>query len=344
MKGEEIKLIRPINKFGNITKLDKTDLTSINSNIFKDFGNKTTLQFDKLNKELFNTLKLIPAFSEFFDKSKQNYKNFEIVFPKGVLEKLKSGEYLLNKKKGTDEFLTFIKDKKTNNIVKQLSLKEISNSEKLKNIRPSLHNMAVMQSLNQITNKLEEIEKKLSEIHKEFNNDRIGLIQYGYNMYLGSIQMENLENKRQSLFSANKSLNDGRSQLIQSAKRRIANTEVGFFNSMFNSIKSPLTHRKNQKESIKEFIKEIFYIQRSSQIILTIHQELNEPKALIQSLATYYDFMTYINDEKIVFKLNEWESSELKWDDISKTIIKSIEQIPDYNRIENSEYILNINK
>lgn len=40
--------------------------------------------------------------------------------------------------------------------------------------------MAVMNSLNQLSNQLEHIEKKLADIHKEFNNDRIGKIQAGY--------------------------------------------------------------------------------------------------------------------------------------------------------------------
>ena len=65
---------------------------------------------------------------EFIDKSNKNYKDFEVVFPKGILKKLKSGEYLLNKKSGTDEFLAFVKDKKTNNIVSSYENPEDINS------------------------------------------------------------------------------------------------------------------------------------------------------------------------------------------------------------------------
>jgi hypothetical protein len=232
---------------------------------------------------------------------------------------LKSGEYLLNKKSGTDEFLAFVKDKKTNNIVKQLRLKEITNSEKLNNLLPSLQNMAVMNSLNQLSNQLEHIEKKLADIHKEFNN------------------------REKALFSAHTSLNEGRSQLIESAKQRLSNIEVGFWKSLFLEIKA-WNYKKTQEENIKEFIKEVFYIQRSSQIILSIYQELNEPQSLIQSLAPLKDFMEYINDDSRVFKINEWESSNNDWKQISNSSLTAIRSIPSYNEIENAEINIKIDK
>ena len=339
----EIKMYRPIQKTANVAKLNHSDLTNVYSNIFEDFKTKTTNDFDTANNFVLNFLKQIPSFSEFIDKSNKNYKDFEVVFPKGILKKLKSGEYLLNKKSGTDEFLAFVKDKKTNNIVKQLRLKEITNSEKLNNLLPSLQNMAVMNSLNQLSNQLEHIEKKLADIHKEFNNDRIGKIQAGYSAYLDAIQMSNDSNREKALFSAHKSLNEGRSQLIESAKQRLSNIEVGFWKSLFLEIKA-WNYKKTQEENIKEFIKEVFYIQRSSQIILSIYQELNEPQSLIQSLAPLKDFMEYINDDSRVFKINEWESSNNDWKQISNSSLIAIKSIPSYSEIENAEINIQIDK
>ena len=339
----EIKINRPIQKTANIAKLNHSDLTNSYSNIFDVFKAQSANDFDIANNFVLNFLKQIPSFSEFIDKSNKNYKDFEVIFPKGVLKKLKSGEYILNKKSGTNEFLAFVKDKKTNNSIKQLRLKEISNSEKINNLLPSLQNMAVMNSLNQLSNQLEFIEKKLSDIHKEFNNDRIGKIQAGYIAYLDAIQMNNIDNKRQALFTAHKSLNEGRSQLIESVKQRINNIEVGFWKSLFLELKS-WNYKKSQEDNIKEFVKEVFYIQRSSQIILLIYQELNEPESIIQSLAPLKDIMEFINDESRVFKINEWESSNIDWKQISNSSINAIKNIPSYSEIENSEIIIQIDK
>ena len=80
--------------------------------------------------------------------------------------------------------------------------------------------------------------KKLTDIHKEFNNDPIGKIKAGYRAYLDAIQMSNENNKEKALFSAQKSLNEGRGQLIESAKQRLRNREVGFWKSLFFRNKS----------------------------------------------------------------------------------------------------------
>src|SRR5690606_22306933 len=191
-----IKLTYPIKTTANVAKLNNKDLTSAYSNIFTDFKNKASDDFQSANRTVFDILKQAPAFSEFIDKVGKSYKNYEVVFPKGVLKNLKSGEYIINKSKGSvDEFVTFVKDKKTGKMIKQLRLKDISSAEKLQNLTPSLQNMAVMQSLGQLSKQLESIEKKLAVIQKEFNNDRIGKIQAGYSAYLDAVQIENKDNR-----------------------------------------------------------------------------------------------------------------------------------------------------
>jgi len=336
-----IKLTNPIKNSANVAKLNHEDLTSAHSNIFSDFKNKASDDFQSANKTVFDILKQIPAFAEFIEKAGKNYKNYEVVFPKGVLQKLKSGEYILNRKKGVDEFLTFVKDKKTGKMIKQLRLREISDAEKLQNLIPSLHNMAVMQSLGQLSKQLESIEKKLAVIHKEFNNDRIGKIQAGYSAYLDAIQIENYENRNKALISAYKSLSEGRSQLIESAKNRITEIEIGWWNSLWKEL-TAWNYRKDQKENLQEFVKEVFYIQRSSQIILIIYQELNEHKAMVQSLAPLQDIMNFIKDDKIIYRLNEWDKSNINWKQMTSSSIKAIENIPNLNQIENSEIKLEI--
>lgn len=337
-----IRLTNQIKTTANVAKLNNKDLTSAYSNIFADFKNKASDDFESANRTVFDILKQVPAFSEFIDKVGKNYKNYEVVFPKGVLKKLKSGEYVLNKSKvAVDEFVTFIKDKKTGKMVTQLRLKDISSAEKLQNLTPSLQNMAVMQSLGQLSKQLESVEKKLAIIQKEFNNDRIGKIQAGYSAYLDAIQIEDKDNKNKALISAYKSLSEGRSQLIESSKSRLTEIETGWWNSLWMELKS-WNYRKDQKENLNEFVKEIFYIQRSSQIILTIYQELNEPKAMVQSLAPLQDMMNFINSEEVIYRLNEWDKSNINWKLMTSTSIKAIENIPDLNQIENSEIKLEL--
>lgn len=337
-----MKIIRPIKTSANVATLKNTDLTNNHSNIFVDFRHKNANSFDEINRSVFSVLRNVPAFVEFLNKFGENYKNFEVVFPKGVLEKLKSGEYIMNKKKDLDEFLAFVKDKKTGKMVTQLRLKDISNVEKLNNLAPSLQNMAVLNSISQLSKQLESIEKKLSTIHKEFNNDRIGKIQAGYSAYLDAIQIENIEVKNKALISAYKSISEGRSQLIESAKLRLTEIKTGFWTIFWKELRS-INYKNDIKESILEFKKEVFYIQRASQIILTIYQELKEPKAMVQSLAPLQDMMTFINHDFNVLKLNEWDKEEVNWKQMTSSSIAAIKRIPIIDAIGKSEITLQIN-
>ena len=136
-------------------------------------------------------------------------------------------------------------------------------------------------------------------------------------------------------------MSEGRSQLIESSKSRLTEIETGWWNSLWMELKS-WNYRKDQKENLNEFVKEIFYIQRSSQIILTIYQELNEPKAMVQSLAPLQDMMNFIKSEDVIYRLNEWDKSNINWKQMTTSSIKAIENIPDLNQIENSEIKLEI--
>jgi len=199
---KEIKLVRPINRTANITKLNISSLENLNQSFLKNFEDLSSEKINSNYTEIENILKSIPTFRDFFKNLKKNSLNYEVVFPDGVLEKLKSGELAIPKKKDLELCVSFIRDRESKKIVKQVMLKEISESEKLDNLTSSLQNMAILQSLNKITKILEQIEEKLSEIHKEFNNDRIGKIQSGYSRYLEAIQMIDSENKRSAFLKA----------------------------------------------------------------------------------------------------------------------------------------------
>ena len=220
-----------------------------------------------------------------------------------------------------------------------MRLREISELEKLEKLLPSLQNMAIMSSLNNLSTQLQAIEEKLSDVHKEFNNDRIGKIQAGYSTYLDALQMVDHNNRREALLLAHKSINEGRSQLIESAKERLEKINVGFFNNLLREITS-WNHKKSQEENLKTFITEVFYIQRSSQIILTIYNELNEGKAILQSLAPFKDFILHLNQHSE--KINEWGSSKNNWKEITNNTLRAIQNIPEYNELEEKDINIQI--
>lgn len=341
---KEIKLVRPINRTANITKLNISSLENLNQSFLKNFEDLSSEKINSNYTEIENILKSIPTFRDFFKNLKKNSLNYEVVFPDGVLEKLKSGELAIPKKKDLELCVSFIRDRESKKIVKQVMLKEISESEKLDNLTSSLQNMAILQSLNKITKILEQIEEKLSEIHKEFNNDRIGKIQSGYSRYLEAIQMIDSENKRSAFLKAIDNLDEGRRQLILSSKQKLSNLITGKWEVLIREFTSPSDFGKTQKNFINEIQSELFYIQMSSLVILAVYIELSEPNALIQSIAPYLDYLKELSSDSNIYKINEWGQENFIFRDAIQEIIKSIEKIPGYTQIDNSDYTLMLNQ
>lgn len=337
----EIILKRPIQTSADITKLNSADLSAQHSNIFDVFKNETSVNYDKYNSLLMNILMQSPTLADIINKLKENKNHFEVVFPEGFLEKIKNGELTLINSRDTDDYLPFIRDIKTNKIIKQVRIKEIPNPDLFKELLPSIQHMVVMSALNKLSNQLEQIEEKLTAIHKEFNNDRFGKINAGYSIYLEALQINNLDSKKATLMNALALLNEGRSQLIESSKQRLDNIKVGFWNSFIEEFKS-INYKKKQQENIKEFYREFFYIQRASQLILLVYNELNESDALLQSIAPLKDFMAYVNKDSQCYKLSEWETSNNDWKAITSSSLQAINNIPSYSQIEQAEINLQI--
>lgn len=335
-----IIISRPIKKSADVLTLSLSDLSSEHSHIFTAFQNGNHNRMHVGYTEMMKFLRKIPAFKEFHDSIPQNSKRFEVVFPKEILEKLKAGDLKLSKA-GSDEFLAMIRDKNNRRIVKHLRIKEVSDITELKNNIAALHNIAVMQALNQITAQLEAIERKLISIHKEFNNDRIGKIQSGYSLFLNALQIIDSPKKDQFLISAVGLLTEGRAQLIESTKNRMQSIQVGFWRSVFKEMKS-IDYLGSENENAKELIKEIVYIQRSSQIIMSAYGEINEPGAMIQSLAPLKDLFAFINDESRIDKLDGWDDSR-KWSDTFKKVNSAFDKIPAYADIQKKQITLEIN-
>ncbi|WP_329806423.1 hypothetical protein [Flavobacterium facile] len=339
----------PIKQSADIAKLGSNDLKNPNSTIFKNLNdyslNKNNNHFDKI----VDSLKFFPAFANLVTNINQPWQKFEVVFPKGILEKINSGELSFVKStKASDELVAFVRDNKTNSIAAQLRIKDISEAadiEKWNNISTSLQNIAVMQQLQTITKILERFEEQLTLIVQEFNNDRIGKIQSGYSDYLIALQTNDIQTKKNILTNALSKLTEGRSQLIESLKTKvnlISNKPTGFWSSFFGSLTS--WKYKEVNESIgNDIATNMFYIQRATQVIMAVKQELGEPSGMIQSLADYSDVINFMKKNKTIESLSEWHP-KINWSVAISTIQAKINQIPEFQKIKNSGIILNLNK
>lgn len=333
-----------IQKTSDIVKLQNNDLIGDSSNIFDLFLNKTSEKIDFNNKSLINFLMQVPAFKQFLESVPKFSKRFEVVISKDVIEKIKKKQYEFINTGNENEYFAFLRDSKTKKFIKQLKLKEISEIQNLPEHLQAASNVAIMQMLNQISLQLKSIEQKLILIHKEFNNDRIGKLQAGYSLYLDSKQMMNNDNKRLALINSVGLYIEGRAQLIESLKSRLENTEASVWKTFFKEISS-LNHKKFQEENIRELLKEFFYIQRASQLILLVYLELEELNSATQSLSPLRNILEDINKEQEISKIIEWDTSENDWQNSFKIMLEQFNKIDAFNETGNdSEITIEIKK
>lgn len=331
-------------KNADIVKLKGNQLTGNHSNIFEILNSDISKKTEINHNNCINILLRIPSFKQFYESIPKFTKRFEVVFPKDVYDKICNKEYEFISTLNENEYFAFLRDKNTKKIIKHLKIKELSEIENLPQNLQSLSNVAIMQMLNQISLQLKSIEEKIILIQKEFNNDRIGKLQAGHNLYLDSKQMINPENKRLALINSVSLFIEGRAQLSESLKSRLENTEVGFWNTFYKEV-TTINNKKFQEENIKELLKEFFFIQRSSQLILLVYLELEELNAAMQSIAPIFEILEHINKEEEIHKIIEWDKSKNDWKLSFKGILDQFYKLEEYNEIENkNEIIIEIKK
>lgn len=334
----------PIKVNSDITKINQEDFKDSKLNLLKDINQNNSKRYSAGKNVLMNMIYSSPTIIDFINKTENIGKKYELVFPKEALKKIRLGEWKLNKSSSAvDEFTTSIRDLATNKIVKQVKLREIANLEQIDTLLPSLQNLAIQQALMQITNKLESIEAKIDQIHIELNNDRIAKIQAGYSVYLNALQIDDETLRIEHLNLALSKLIDGRAALIETAKQKFikfSDKEVGILKGIINELLS-VNFRGDQKKLLADFSLSLIYIQKSSQIIAEIYYELNQPKALIQSLSPYRDLMEIVCTLKGLKALDDWDR-ESNWKNEIRGIRRGFRELPDFEQLTNSDYHIEI--
>lgn len=341
--------LKPIIEKTSIDELTENDLFGMNNNLICTINNSLTIDSgDKYNTLLENLKQLSPILAEILKKIGTESSKFEVIFPKGVLEKIKSGELNLMQKKGSDEYFAIIKDRISNKIINQLTFKEIKNIDKANELANNMGDLAIQTALHNILQKLQDIEEKLIHIHHEFNIDRVGLIQSGYNLYLESLPMD-ISNKKRTLHDARTQTKQGISQLIESITYRIKKinkNKPGWWNGFFEELFSHRIKKKMHGE-ISEIMKELFYIQRGTQLIIMIYYDLNEKEAANQSLKQYQNIIKKILEPNFRKQIHERGDKKINWEETTSRIQESIEKVDHLGKqliyYNESEYIIKLN-
>jgi hypothetical protein len=250
--------------------------------------------------------------------------NYELVFPKGVLEKLKKGELkFLKSSSNIDEFLPSLKEKGGRGIKHQVRIRSTDLSKiQVDNLLSAGQMMAIQQSLNNISSQIEALDSKLNFVLIGAQFDRLAHIQSAYNMYL---QTRVNEKFKESLYPHIISqLNLGREQLIYSLKhdlQQISNKKkkgqafaAGIFKGE-NLVKS-------NREKFEEIQQSLRFIIRSTQLLAIVYQEMDEKWSMMQAVLTLKDVLKNFTQESKDL-LVEWsgkdEEAERMFQSISTT-------------------------
>jgi len=290
---------------GDLSKLPYNDFLFNQS--FIQYNNNYVKDSIKQNKQfIINSINKVPFFQKIISNLDKT-KHYQVVFPKGVLEKLKDGSLDWVKSKDGKTLTAMIKEKGKSGFKHQINLKEVfTRKEQLNNILSSAQTLAIQNSIDNISGQIENLDKKLNEVLIGAHNDRIAWIQSGYNLFL---QAKSSKKLRDNLYPlAIGQLNIGREQLIYSLKndlKAIADYKTGF-SAFTQQILSKENIADLQSETIDRIKQSLNFIIRSSQLLTIVYQDYNEKWSMMQSILRLNDILEDFSHE-IFYKLNSWD-------------------------------------
>lgn len=273
-------------------------------------------------------------------------KRLEVIFPKWFDE---CKHYLPNKWGKNNEFWCMIKEKGQSKILGNVSLAQKLNENALNNITNSINLLTLQNQIASISKHLERIESKLFEIHQEFYNDRIALIQSGYNLFLQSRMLENIQLKNHIQIMALENLNQGREALIRSVTNKIYKllNKPESLKYIFARLSSGENLKKKYDDMLLDIQESLIYIMRSTQIISIIYQNMEEVNALFQAQARLYDLVRIVDNEIFLKIAQEWiRKGDKNQDFWGKTIPILSEELENFSikHISKKQLMLDFNK
>ncbi len=293
-----------------------------------------------------NILSQAPGIKRILDNLKKS-NNYELVFPKGVLEKLKKGELkFLQSSSNLDEFLPSLREEGVRGIKHQVRIKEVDLSKvQVDNLLSAGQMMAIQQSLNDISSQIEALDAKLDSVLIGAQFDRLAHIQSAYNMYL---QTRVNQKFKDSLYPHIISqLNLGREQLIYSLKHDLQQISGKkekrqvFTAGIFKG--EDLV--KSNRQKYEEIQQSLRFIIRSTQLLAIVYQEMDEKWSMMQAVLTLKEVLKNFNQEAKDL-LVEWSGNDMEAEKMFKNIsatYKSIDQQWLNSSSKKSELKLKIN-
>jgi archaellum component FlaC len=293
---------------GDLSKMPYNDFLFNKS--FLQYNNNYIKNGIELNKRnIFSALNKVPFIQKIisnFDKTKK----YQVVFPKGVLEKLESHDFEWIKSREGDGLLTaLIKEKGKNGIKHQIKLKEVFATEQLNSILSSVQMLTIQNSIDNISARLESLDNKLNDVLAGARNDRIAWIQSGYNLFLQAKASDKLSDSLYPI--AIGQLNIGREQLIYSLINDL--NSIAVYKTGFGAFTQQLSSGKNilemQEEKINQIKQALGFIIRSTQLLSIIYQDYDEKWSLVQSVLRLNNVLGKFEPE-IFEKLRAWDISD----------------------------------
>jgi hypothetical protein len=200
---------------------------------------------------------------------------FEIEWPPGVLDSLKSG--VLEWKPSADgTFPVVVKQHEGKQIAKHLKLRK---SAQMGDVLRGVNNLAIQSALADIVGRLEEMGEKLDELLARARADQVGKIRAGHDLYQQALTIRDEDLRRSTLLNAVQSLLEGRNQLLEFVED--ASTKLkppSQFDSFLKAVPFGRTPSKALEERYHRVTQEFQTAVLATRIVVLAYEELNEPE------------------------------------------------------------------
>lgn len=198
-------------------------------------------------------------------------RRYQVCLPPEVWQAIESGEYYFGDR-GSGALSSTIHDAETGKIVSNVSLREVS-----PDFLTGLNQLAIHQTLADITCQLEVIDLKISEVLQGQHLDRLAEVLSGVEMYQQAIATRDKELRRELLVNAIQQLNGGRRKLL-------LGTEFDFVDALPKSrlslFLSPRDWPAFVEDKAKTAYEAMHGIIKASRYLAMAYTVLEEPDAL----------------------------------------------------------------